>query len=108
MAGPLWRAAAFVQRHRTGLLVGSCAGLFGAQISYHLFPDPVVQWLYHYWPQGQPAPLSPQLQRLFQEVLQDIGIPAGHSYKPFTAFTFQPARKEHRKVKKFPLNHKAL
>ena len=70
MAGPLWRAAAFVQRHRAGLLVGSCAGLFGAQISYHLFPDPVIRWLYQYWPQGQPAPLSPELQSLFQEQLR--------------------------------------
>lgn len=90
MAGPLWRAAAFIQRHRSGLLVGSCAGLFGVQISFHLFSDPIVQWLYQYWPQGQPAPLSPQLQRLFQEVLQDMGVPSGHCYKPFTAFTFQP------------------
>ncbi|XP_062957670.1 transmembrane protein 177 isoform X1 [Cynocephalus volans] len=90
MAGPLWWAAAFVQRHRTGLLVGSCAGLFGAQISYHLFADPVVQWLYQYWPQGQPAPLFPELQSLFQEVLQDMGVSTGHCYKPFTTFTFQP------------------
>ncbi|XP_005088280.1 transmembrane protein 177 [Mesocricetus auratus] len=90
MAGPLWRAAAFIQRHRTGLLVGSCAGLFGVQISFHLFSNPIVQWLYQYWPQGQPAPLSPQLQSLFQEVLQDMGVPSGHCYKPFTAFTFQP------------------
>lgn len=90
MAGPLWRAAAFVQRHKTGLLVGSCAGLFGAQILYHLFPDPVVRWLYQYWPQGQPALLSPNLQRLFQEVLQDVGVPSGHCYKAFTTFTFQP------------------
>lgn len=90
MAGPLWRATAFVQRHRTGLLVGSCAGLFGAQISYHLFPDPVVQWLYQYWPQGRLAPLSPELQGLFQEVLQDIGVPSGHHFEAFTTFTFQP------------------
>ena len=90
MAGPLWRAAAFIQRHRTSLLVGSCAGLFGVQISFHLFPDPIVQWLYQYWPQGQPAPLSPHLWSLFQEVLKDIGVPSGHCYKPFTAFTFQP------------------
>nr|XP_045007277.1 transmembrane protein 177 isoform X2 [Jaculus jaculus]XP_045007278.1 transmembrane protein 177 isoform X2 [Jaculus jaculus] len=90
MAGPLWRAAAFVQRHRTGILVGSCTGLFGVQISYYLFPDPVVQWLYQYWPQGQPAPLFPELHSLFQEVLQDIGVPSSHCYKPFTTFTFQP------------------
>lgn len=90
MAGPLWRTAAFVQRHRTGLLVGSCAGLFGAQILYHLFPDPVIRWLYQYWPQGQPALLSPKLQRLFQEVLQDIGVPSDHCYEAFTTFTFQP------------------
>ncbi|KAM4797723.1 transmembrane protein 177-like [Urocitellus parryii] len=90
MAGPLWRVSAFIQRHRTALLVGSCTGLFGAQISYHLFPDPVVQWLYQYWPQGQPAPLSSELQSLFQEVLQDMGVPSGHCYKPFTTFTFQP------------------
>uniref|UniRef100_A0A8C3YTV8 Transmembrane protein 177 n=1 Tax=Catagonus wagneri TaxID=51154 RepID=A0A8C3YTV8_9CETA len=90
MAGLLWRATAFVQRHRTGLLVGSCAGLLGAQISYHLFPDPVVQWLYQYWPQGRPAPLSPELQGLFQEVLQDIGVPSGHRFEAFTTFTFQP------------------
>ncbi|EFB14623.1 hypothetical protein PANDA_005941, partial [Ailuropoda melanoleuca] len=90
MAGPLSWAAAFVQRHRKGLLVGSCAGLIGAQISYHLFPDPVIPWLYQYWPQGQPAPLPPELQGLFQEVLQDIGVPSGHSYEAFTTFTFQP------------------
>ncbi|KAL0625670.1 Transmembrane protein 177 [Plecturocebus cupreus] len=90
MAGPLWRAAAFVQRHRTGLLVGSCAGLFGVQISYHLFPDPVIQWLYQYWPEGRPALLPPQLQNLFEEVLQDMGVPSGHCYKSFTSFTFQP------------------
>ncbi|XP_075843847.1 transmembrane protein 177 [Microtus pennsylvanicus] len=90
MAGPLWRAAAFIQRHRSGLLVGSCVGLFGVQISFHLFSDPIVRWLYQYWPQGQPAPLSSQLQKLFQEVLQDMGVPSGHCFKPFTAFTFQP------------------
>ena len=90
MAGPLWLATVFVQRHRTGLLVGSCAGLFGAQISYHLFPYPVVQWLYQYWPQGQPAPLSPELERLFREVQQDIGIPSGHHFEAVTTFTFQP------------------
>ncbi|KAL1774865.1 transmembrane protein 177 [Sigmodon hispidus] len=90
MAGPLWRAAAFIQRHRTGLLVGSCAGLFGVQMSFHLFSDPIVQWLYQYWPQGQPAPLYPQLQSLFQEVLEDMAVPSGHCYKPFTTFTFQP------------------
>ncbi|XP_007936365.1 transmembrane protein 177 [Orycteropus afer afer] len=90
MAGPLWWAAAFIQKHRTGLLVSSCAGLVGAQVSYHLFPDPVVRWLYQYWPQGQPAPLSPELQFLFQEVLQDMGIPSNHCYKAFTTFTFQP------------------
>ncbi|XP_075386361.1 transmembrane protein 177 [Tenrec ecaudatus] len=90
MAGPLWRAAAFTRRHRTGLLVSSCAGLVGAQVSYHLFPDPVIQWLYQYWPQGQPAPLSLELQSLFQEVLQDMSVPSGHCYKPFISFTFQP------------------
>lgn len=90
MAGPLWRAAAFVQRHRTGLLVGSCAGLFGVKISFHLFADPIVQWLYQYWPHGLPAPLNPQLQSLFQEVLQDMAVPSAHCYKPFTTFTFQP------------------
>lgn len=90
MAGPLWRAAAFVQRHRTGLLLGACTGLFGAQVSYHLFPDPVVRWLYQYWPGDQPAPLSPELQNLLQEVLHDLGVPSGHRYKPFTTFTFQP------------------
>ncbi|XP_004456309.2 transmembrane protein 177 [Dasypus novemcinctus] len=90
MAGPLRWAAAFVQRHRMGLLVSSCTGLFGAQISYHLFPDPVVQWLYQYWPQGQPAPPALELQSIFQEVLQDMGVPSDHHYKAFTAFTFQP------------------
>ncbi|KAM4858983.1 transmembrane protein 177 isoform 1-T2 [Thomomys bottae] len=90
MAGLLRRAAVFVQRHRTALLVGSCTGLFGIQISYHLYPDPVVRWLYQYWPQGQPAPLFPELQNLFQEVLQDLGIPSSHRYKPFTTFVFQP------------------
>ncbi|XP_006902567.1 PREDICTED: transmembrane protein 177-like [Elephantulus edwardii] len=90
MAGPLRWAAAFIQKHKTGLLLSSCAGLFGSQVSYHLFPDPVVQWLFQYWPQGQPAPLSLELHSLFQEVLQDMGIPSNHRYKAFTTFTFQP------------------
>ncbi|KAM5279590.1 transmembrane protein 177 [Ctenodactylus gundi] len=90
MARPLWWATAFVQRHRTALLVSSCTGLFGAQVSYHLIPDPVVQWFYQYWPQGQPAPVSSELQSLFQEVLQDIGVPSGHRYQTFITFTFQP------------------
>ncbi|KAM8788419.1 LOW QUALITY PROTEIN: transmembrane protein 177 [Rhynchonycteris naso] len=90
MAGPLWWATAFVQRHRTGLSVGSCAGLFGAQILYYLFPEPVFRWLYQYWPKGLPTPISPELQRLFQEVLQDLGILSSHCYKAFTTFTLQP------------------
>ncbi|XP_055973658.1 transmembrane protein 177 [Sorex fumeus] len=90
MAGPLWRAIAFVQRHKTGFLVTSCAGLFGAQISPHLFPVPAIQWLYQYWPQGQPAPLSPELQSLFLEVLEDMGVSPNHNFEAFTTFTFLP------------------
>lgn len=90
MAGPLWRATAFVQRHKTGLLVASFTGLFGAQIASHLFPVPAVQWLYQYCPQGQPALLSPELQLLFQEVLDDMRVPCNHNYEAFTTFTFLP------------------
>lgn len=90
MAGPLTRVTAFVQRHRTGLLVGSCVGLLGAQLSYHLFPDPFVPWLYQYWPEEDPTPLPPELLQLFEEVLEDIGIPLGHYYQTFTTFTFLP------------------
>ncbi|XP_019484797.1 PREDICTED: transmembrane protein 177, partial [Hipposideros armiger] len=74
----------------------ACVSLGTAQRTCHGVPgcgcggDPVLRWLYQYWPQGQPAPLSPKLQRLFQEVLQDMGLPSDHCYKAFTTFTFQP------------------
>ncbi|XP_030066338.1 transmembrane protein 177-like [Microcaecilia unicolor] len=87
----LLKLAAFVQRNRSGLLAVSCAGLFGANVLYHVFPEQTFRTVYQCWAKGQPAELSGQLQSLFREVLQDTGVrSAEKNFKAFAAFGFQP------------------
>ncbi|XP_074857503.1 transmembrane protein 177 [Carettochelys insculpta] len=91
MAVPfLWKAAAWVQKHRTGLLVGSCAGLFGVNLSYHVFPEQTFRLCYQCWTKGQPAELSEKLHSLFHDVLKDVGVNSVNCYQPFAAFGFHP------------------
>ncbi|XP_028923973.1 transmembrane protein 177 [Ornithorhynchus anatinus] len=92
MAGPLgWKAAAFVQTYKRGLLAAACAGLFAANVSYHLLPDRTLRPIYQYWPQGRPARLPEALRGRFQEVLRDAGLEAaGRGYRAFAAFSFFP------------------
>ncbi|XP_006137783.2 transmembrane protein 177 [Pelodiscus sinensis] len=86
----LWKAAAFVQKHRTGLLAVSCAGLFGANLSYHVCPEQTFKLWYQCWTRGQPAELSEKLRSLFSDVLQDVGVKSTNCYQPFAAFGFHP------------------
>lgn len=91
MAVPfLWKAAALVEKYRTGLLAVSCAGLFGANLSYHVFPEQTFKQLYQCWTKGQPAELSEKLRILFHVVVEDAGVKSVNCYQPFAAFGFHP------------------
>uniref|UniRef100_A0A8C3XV55 Transmembrane protein 177 n=2 Tax=Chelydra serpentina TaxID=8475 RepID=A0A8C3XV55_CHESE len=91
MAVPfLWKAAVLVEKHRTGLLAVSCAGLFGANLSYHVFPEQTFKLWYQCWTKGQPAELSEKLRSLFHDVLEDVGVKSMNCYQPFAAFGFHP------------------
>ncbi|XP_029461012.1 transmembrane protein 177 isoform X2 [Rhinatrema bivittatum] len=91
MAAPLLlKLAAFVQRYRSGLLAASCAGLLGANLACHVFPEQTFRTLYQGWAKGQPAELSEKLQNRFQEVLQDAGVKPAGGYRAFAAFGFHP------------------
>uniref|UniRef100_A0A8C8SLC3 Transmembrane protein 177 n=1 Tax=Pelusios castaneus TaxID=367368 RepID=A0A8C8SLC3_9SAUR len=86
----LWKAAAFVEKYRTGLLAVSCAGLFGANLSYHVFPKQTFKLYYQSWTEGQPAELPEKLHSLFHDVLRDVGVKSVNCYQPFATFGFFP------------------
>ncbi|XP_063296753.1 transmembrane protein 177-like [Pelobates fuscus] len=91
MASPfISRLLVFTQRYRGRLLAISCAGLFTASISYHVFPEQTFRRLYQSWSKGEPVELSNKLQTLFQDVLQEACIASPSGYKPFAAFGFHP------------------
>nr|XP_033803189.1 transmembrane protein 177 isoform X2 [Geotrypetes seraphini] len=84
------KLAAFVQRNRSGLLAVSCAGIFGANIFYHAFPQQTFRTVYQCWSRGQPAELPEQLRSLFWEVLRDTDVRSAGNVQAFAAFGFQP------------------
>ncbi|KAJ1190362.1 hypothetical protein NDU88_007100 [Pleurodeles waltl] len=86
----LWRITACIQKYRSGLLAASCAGLFGANISYHVFPKETFQTVYQSWSKSEPAELSRKLHDVFQEVLKDTGVKSAEKYTAFAAFGFHP------------------
>ncbi|XP_015213754.2 transmembrane protein 177 [Lepisosteus oculatus] len=91
MAGRLARKLAlFVQRHRTGLLVGSCAGAFSVQVLHHVFPEQTYRKLHQAWSKGEPASLPETLRKTFQDVLRDAGVRDPRKYSAFAAFGFHP------------------
>ncbi|KAL8183116.1 UNVERIFIED_CONTAM: hypothetical protein K2H54_018089 [Gekko kuhli] len=85
----LWKAAAMVERHRTGFLIVSCAGLLGVNLAFHTVPQKTFTPLYQAWVKGQPV-LSDKLDNLFHEVLSDLHVKSEDNYQAFVAFSFHP------------------
>ncbi|NXS90960.1 TM177 protein, partial [Jacana jacana] len=91
MAAPFLRkASVWLKKHKISLLAVSCVGLFGADLSYHVFPEQTFKLLHECWSEGQPAELSQKLCGVFQDVLQDTGVKSTASYRAFAASGFQP------------------
>ncbi|XP_078538210.1 transmembrane protein 177 [Lissotriton helveticus] len=86
----LWRITTFIQKYRSGMLAASCAGLFGANISYHVFPKETFKTVYQSWSKGEPDELSRKLCDVFQDVLKDTGVKSAEKYTVFAAFGFHP------------------
>ncbi|XP_048342647.1 transmembrane protein 177 [Sphaerodactylus townsendi] len=86
----LWKAAAMVEKHRTGILIVSCAGLFGANLTFHIMPQKTFKPLYQAWARGQPDELPEKLQSLFHNILRDIRVTPENRYQAFSAFSFHP------------------
>lgn len=69
MGSGLLKLFAFLQKHRTPLIITSCGGVFAANMMYHVFPEHSHRRLYQAWYKGEQVPLSEKLQALFQQVL---------------------------------------
>ncbi|NXE46579.1 TM177 protein, partial [Casuarius casuarius] len=86
----LQKASAWVKKRKTTLLAVSCMGLFGANLSYHVFPEQTFKLLHECWSDGQPAELSQRLHGVFHDVLQDTDVKSANSYRAFAASGFHP------------------
>ncbi|NXA46776.1 TM177 protein, partial [Nothocercus julius] len=86
----LQKASAWVKKHKTTLLAVSCMGLFGANLSYHVFPEQTFKLLHECWSGGEPAKLSQRLCDVFHDVLQDTHVKSANSYRAFAASGFHP------------------
>ncbi|XP_057286341.1 transmembrane protein 177 [Pezoporus wallicus] len=86
----LQKASVWLKKRRITLLAVSCMGLFGANLSYHVFPDQTFKLLHECWSEGQPAELSQRLCGVFQDVLQDTGVKSADSYRAFAVSGFHP------------------
>ncbi|XP_060117577.1 transmembrane protein 177 [Heteronotia binoei] len=85
----LWKAAAMVERHRTGFLIVSCTGLLGTNLAFHIVPQKTFKPLYQAWASGQPK-VSEKLHSLFNEVLRDLQVKSENHYQAFASFSFHP------------------
>ncbi|NWI65479.1 TM177 protein, partial [Todus mexicanus] len=85
----LRKASVWLKKRKITVLAVSCMGLFGANLSYHVFPE-TFKLLHECWSEGQPAELSQKLCDVFQDVLQDIHVKATDSYRAFAASGFHP------------------
>lgn len=86
----IWKAAAMVERHRTGFLTISCAGLFGTNLAFHTLPEETFKPFYQAWNNGQPMELSEKLQNLFHSILSEVGAKSARCYRAFLTFSFLP------------------
>ncbi|NXM08151.1 TM177 protein, partial [Tyrannus savana] len=86
----LRKTSVWLKKHKTTVLAVSCVGLFGANLSYHVFPEQTFKLLHECWSEGQPAELSERLCGVFQDVLQDTEVRSPDSYRAFAASGFHP------------------
>ncbi|NWI50927.1 TM177 protein, partial [Calyptomena viridis] len=86
----LRKASVWLKKHKITLLAVSCVGLFGTNLSYHVFPEHMFKLLHESWAEGQPAELSERLCAVFQDVLQDADVKSTDSYRAFAASGFHP------------------
>ncbi|NWS70787.1 TM177 protein, partial [Crotophaga sulcirostris] len=86
----LRKASVWFKKHKITVLAVSCVGLFGANLSYHVFPEQTFKLLHECWLEGQPAELSQKLCGVFQDVLQDARVKSTSSYRAFAASGFLP------------------
>ncbi|NWS96657.1 TM177 protein, partial [Mionectes macconnelli] len=86
----LQKTSVWLKKHKITVLAVSCVGLFGANLSYHVFPEQTFKLLHECWLEGQPAELSERLCSVFQDVLQDTGVKSTDSYRAFAASGFHP------------------
>ncbi|NXS06467.1 TM177 protein, partial [Neodrepanis coruscans] len=86
----LQKASVWLKKHKITLLGVSCLGLFGTNLSYHVFPEQTFKLLHECWSEGQPAELSERLCGVFQDVLQDTDVKSTDSYRAFAASGFHP------------------
>ncbi|NWU88394.1 TM177 protein, partial [Upupa epops] len=85
----LRKASVWLKKHKITLLAVSCVGLFGTNVSYHVFPEQTFKLLHECWSQGQPAELSQRLCGVFHNVLQDTHVKST-SCRAFAASGFHP------------------
>ncbi|NXK30096.1 TM177 protein, partial [Piprites chloris] len=86
----LRKTSAWLKKHKNTVLALSCMGLFGTNLSYHVFPEQTFKLLHECWSEGQPAELSERLCGVFQDVLQDTDVKSTDSYRAFAASGFHP------------------
>ncbi|NXG79601.1 TM177 protein, partial [Baryphthengus martii] len=86
----LRKASVWLKKRKIPLLAVSCMGLFGANLSYHVFPEQTFKLLHECWSEGQPAELPQRLRDVFRGVLQDTGVKSADSYRAFAASGFHP------------------
>ncbi|XP_055017900.1 transmembrane protein 177 isoform X2 [Boleophthalmus pectinirostris] len=90
MASGWLRVSALMQKYRSPLLISTCSGLFGLNLVQHLVPDQTFCSLYQAWSKGEPVQLSPKLEKLFQQVLQDYCVSSPQKFLAFASFGFHP------------------
>ncbi|NWQ68866.1 TM177 protein, partial [Neopipo cinnamomea] len=86
----LQKTSVWLKEHKITVLAVSCMGLFGTNLSYHVFPEQTFKLLHECWSEGQPAELSERLCGVFQDVLQDTDVKSTNSYRAFAASGFHP------------------
>ncbi|NXG00678.1 TM177 protein, partial [Sakesphorus luctuosus] len=86
----LRRTSVWLKKHKITVLAVSCVGLFGTNLSYHVFPEQTFKLLHECWSKGQPAELSERLCGVFQDVLRDTDVKSTDSYRAFAASGFHP------------------
>ncbi|NXK87695.1 TM177 protein, partial [Formicarius rufipectus] len=86
----LRKTSVWLKKHKITVLAVSCVGLFGTNLSYHVFPEQTFKLLHECWSEGQPAELSERLCGVFQDVLQDTDVKSTDCYRAFAASGFHP------------------